>query len=97
MSIDPSRHVAKNDIILSLPNSNIVESQLGIPHSSVWFWSRAIARARAVYARFLLLLSDLVSLSRLEIPLSTEARTMISSKELADIIMPKISRSYISH
>ena len=47
---------------------NPQESSLGFPRKAVWNIARAIGRARAVYARFLFLISELESMSDCDIP-----------------------------
>ena len=44
------------------------ESSLGFPRVVVWNIARAIARARAVYARFLFMITELLSMADCDVP-----------------------------
>ena len=73
---DPSFDARVRKGIFPVKDTKVRESELTIPLKAAWMLSHTIARARAVYQRFLLLLSDLESLEDLEIPLFSEARSL---------------------
>ena len=63
----------------SVPDTkNPQESSLGFPRKTVWNIARTIGRARAVYARFLFLISALGSMSECDVPLELYARHRVS-------------------
>ena len=67
----------------SIPDTkNPQESTLGFPRKTVWNIARAIGRARAVYARFLFLISELESMSECDVPLELYARHRVSVHDL---------------
>ena len=71
----------------SIPDTkNPQESSLGFPRKTVWNIARAIGRARAVYARFLFLISELEFMSDCDVPLELYVRNRVSIHDLKDII-----------
>ena len=79
----------------SIPDTkNPQESSLGFPRKSVWNIARAIGRARAVYARFLFLISELVSMSGCDVPLEIYARNRVSVNDLENVIAPIIREEF---
>ena len=73
---------------------NPQESSLGFPRKTVWNIGRAIGRARAVYARFLFLISQLVSMDECEVPMEIHARNRVSQNDLENVITPIIREEF---
>ena len=73
---------------------NPQESSLGFPRKIVWNIARAIGRARAVYARFLFLISQFVSMDGCEVPMEIHARNRVSQNDFKNAITPILREEF---